>query len=113
MTGGTVVVLGETGRNFGAGMTGGSAYVLDEQGTFERRLNPALVTLSRVSDPGDAQALRDLVTAHREATGSAPAREILEDWARWLPRFWKVVPRAVPAAAAVSPGTGDRRRRRA
>src|SRR5437016_6847168 len=57
MTGGTVVVLGDTGRNFGAGRTGGSAFVLDEQGTFERRLNPALVTAGRLSDPGDAAPL--------------------------------------------------------
>ncbi|TMI83085.1 MAG: glutamate synthase large subunit, partial [Bacillati bacterium ANGP1] len=83
MTGGTVVVLGDTGRNFGAGMTGGSAFVLDEQGTFERRLNPALVTAGRVSDPGDAAHLRDLVMAHREATGSPRAAEILEEWGEW------------------------------
>src|SRR5437879_6836491 len=112
MTGGTVVVLGETGRNFGAGMTGGSAYVLDEQGTFERRLNPALVTAGRVSDPGDAAHLRDLVMAHREATGSPRAAEILAEWGEWFPRFWRVAPRAVPAAAAAPRGMDDRRRRR-
>ncbi|HYM90143.1 MAG TPA: glutamate synthase large subunit, partial [bacterium] len=70
MTGGIVVVLGETGRNFGAGMTGGAAYIADEQETLERRLNPALVTLGPVEDAGDAAQLRALVTAHWEATGS-------------------------------------------
>ena len=98
MTGGTVVVLGETGRNFGAGMTGGSAYVLDESDTFERRFNPALVALHRVSDPADAARLRSLVTAHWEATGSTRARDILADWEPWVARFWKVVSRPTPAS---------------
>ncbi|HYM70950.1 MAG TPA: glutamate synthase large subunit [bacterium] len=98
MTGGVVVVLGETGRNFGAGMTGGCAYVLDERGTLERRHNPGLVGLARVSDQDDVRTLRQWVEAHRHATGSERAREVLEAWDTWLPLFWKVAPRALPTA---------------
>ena len=98
MTGGVVVVLGETGRNFGAGMTGGVAYVLDEYEAFERRFNPALVTIHRVGDAAEAAELRRLVDAHHQATGSPRAQAILEDWDRWIARFWKVAPSAVPAA---------------
>jgi glutamate synthase (ferredoxin) len=101
MTGGTVVVLGETGRNFGAGMTGGVAFVLDDGETFPRRYNPALVGIARVTDPDDIRTLRELVTAHYEATGSEQARGILDDWDHRLQAFWKVSPRAVPAPAAV------------
>ncbi len=96
MTGGIVVVLGETGRNFGAGMTGGTAYVLDEQGALERRYNPALVGLAPVMDPEDIAQLRELIGAHCAATGSRRAREILHEWGRWLPLFRKVAPRALP-----------------
>jgi len=98
MTGGIVVVLGETGRNFGAGMTGGCAYVLDERGTLERRHNPSLVGLARVSDDEDVRALRRLIEAHRRATGSERAREVLDSWDSWLPLFWKVAPDALPTA---------------
>ena len=111
MTGGIVVVLGETGRNFGAGMTGGTAYVLDESEGLEHRFNPTLVALHRVDDPADAARLRALVTAHRETTGSTRAREILEDWDRWIPLFRKVVPRAAPATAS-TPAPKDRSERR-
>jgi len=111
MTGGTVVVLGETGRNFGAGMTGGTAYVLDESGGLEHRFNPTLVALHRVDDPADAARLRALVTAHRETTGSTRAREILEDWDRWIPLFRKVVPRAAPTSASTHAPKGRSERR--
>jgi glutamate synthase domain-containing protein 2/glutamate synthase domain-containing protein 1/glutamate synthase domain-containing protein 3 len=100
MTGGVVVVLGETGRNFGAGMTGGLAFVLDEPSVFETQYNPSMVGIERVTDPDDARLLRDLIAAHRDATGSERAREILEEWGKWLPLFWKVAPRAVPQRAA-------------
>jgi glutamate synthase (ferredoxin) len=102
MTGGTVIVLGETGRNFGAGMTGGTAYVLDDLGTFESRYNPSLVGIARVTDPEDVGALRELIAAHHAATGSERAREVLVEWERWLPVFWKVAPRGVPARTATS-----------
>ena len=110
MTGGTVVVLGETGRNFGAGMTGGAAYVLDQAETFERLFNPALVTLQRVTDPADSAALRDLIAAHAEGTGSTCAAELLQDWTLSVSRFWKVVPRAVPVSAGASHTSGIRRK---
>ncbi|HKV46104.1 MAG TPA: glutamate synthase large subunit, partial [bacterium] len=110
MTGGIVVVLGETGRNFGAGMTGGVAYVLDERQTFDRRVNPALVTIEPIADGADTAELHRLVTAHREATDSPRARAILEDWDSSVGRFWKVAPRAVPTAPQASPASPERHR---
>ena len=100
MTGGAVVVLGETGRNFGAGMTGGIAFVLDADGRFTRRYHPGLVTAQRVDDPADAARLRGLVLAHAEATGSARAWALLDEWRSWLPKFWRLVPKDTPAPAA-------------
>ncbi|HEV2424931.1 MAG TPA: glutamate synthase large subunit [Terriglobia bacterium] len=94
MTGGVVVVLGETGRNFGAGMTNGLAYVYDRANRFERRYNPELLALQRVSEPEDSYFLRQLVFFHLEETGSSTAREILDAWSGQLPYFWKVHPRS-------------------
>ncbi|HLW46721.1 MAG TPA: glutamate synthase large subunit [bacterium] len=99
MTGGTVVVLGETGRNFGAGMTGGIAFVLDADGRFTGRYHPGLVAARRVDDAEDAARLRALVRAHAESTGSGRAAALLEQWPRWLPKFWKLVPKDAPAGA--------------
>jgi glutamate synthase domain-containing protein 3 len=97
MTGGTVVVLGETGRNFGAGMTGGIAFVLDAHGRFVRRYHPGLVAAQRVDDAEDVSRLRALVRAHAEATGSGRAWALLDQWPVWLPKFWKLVPQDAPA----------------
>ena len=97
MTGGVVVILGETGRNFGAGMTNGVAFVLDSAGRFEQRYNPELVEIERVIEPGDSHLLRQLVMAHGEKTGSQTARDILENWSSCLLSFWKVQPRSKPA----------------
>ena len=92
MTRGTVVVLGPTGRNFAAGMTGGIAYVLDESGAFESvRCNRAGVDLERLR-PEDAAAVQDLIRRHAALTGSPRARAILDDWDSFLPRFTKVFP---------------------
>ncbi|HEX5412296.1 MAG TPA: glutamate synthase large subunit [Terriglobia bacterium] len=99
MTGGVVVILGETGRNFGAGMTNGLAFVFDSADRFEQRYNPELVKIERVIEPGDSHLLRELVMAHAEKTGSQPATDILENWAVSLLSFWKVQPRSVPASA--------------
>jgi glutamate synthase (NADPH/NADH) large chain len=121
MTGGVVVVLGDTGRNFAAGMSGGIAYVYDENAQFKRLCNMAGVELESVGmaelgladEPGrprqraasvedsgmgdplrfDAERLRILVERHLLFTGSARARELLEDWDGALSRFVKVMPR--------------------
>jgi glutamate synthase (NADPH/NADH) large chain len=120
MTGGIVVVLGETGRNFAAGMSGGIAYVLDEQGDFEQRCNLAQVELEPVAEEDDALEalghqggdleshgkvdvshdmtrfdairLKQLIEKHLAYTGSAVAKRILDSWGDYLPKFTKVMP---------------------
>ena len=92
MTAGMTVVLGETGRNFGAGMSNGVAYVLDEKGVFPRRYNPEMISIERLSDPEDIALLKSVIQRHWELTGSERARTILENWAHYEPLFWKVVP---------------------
>ncbi|NDA26162.1 MAG: glutamate synthase large subunit [Verrucomicrobia bacterium] len=92
MTRGTVVVLGPTGKNFGAGMSGGLAYVLDEDGRFEKRYNPGMVTLEKLSGAEDAKALQAIIYQHLEATESKKAKEILAKWDEYAPKFRKVVP---------------------
>ena len=94
MTGGLVVVLGPTGRNFAAGMSGGIAYVLDDQGDFEIRCNPDLVALDPVDDPDDVLTLRTMIERHIRATGSHHARRVLENWDALRPKFVKVFPHA-------------------
>jgi glutamate synthase (NADPH/NADH) large chain len=120
MTGGVVVVIGKTGRNFAAGMSGGIAYVLDEVGDFAERCNMAMVELEPVPEEDelmerlhhhggdmetkgridlmanmsgmDAERLHQLIANHHEYTGSTRAKEILDRWAEYLPRFVKVMP---------------------
>jgi len=119
MTGGVVAVIGPTGRNFAAGMSGGIAYVLDENGDFERRCNLAMVDLEPVPSENqvmerrahqggdleshglvnlsdmtrfDEERLHQLIENHLHYTGSARAREILDNWAAYLPKFVKVMP---------------------
>jgi glutamate synthase (ferredoxin) len=92
MTGGQVVVLGPTGRNFGAGMSGGLAWVLDEKGDFATRVNTELVGLGEVEDAGEAALLKELVRRHAVYTQSTVARRILSEWEAWLPRFVRVLP---------------------
>lgn len=79
MTGGTVVVLGDTGRNFGAGMSGGQAFVYDINETFERRYNPELIAVRRLHGNGDDLLLRQLIREHYEKTGSQRAGALLKD----------------------------------
>jgi glutamate synthase (ferredoxin) len=94
MTGGRVVVLGPTGRNFGAGMSGGVAYVLDEDGGFiAGRVNNQMVEVGGVDDPAEAEALRALIARHVEATGSTHAQRLLDEWPRTLARFARVIPK--------------------
>jgi glutamate synthase (ferredoxin) len=92
MTGGTVVVLGEVGRNFAAGMSGGLAFVLDERRDFEHRYNPQMVGVEPVVEEMDVLLLRSMIERHRELTGSRRAEEILCHWERYRPLFYKVVP---------------------
>ncbi|QBQ55514.1 glutamate synthase large subunit [Nitrosococcus wardiae] len=120
MTGGIVAVLGKTGRNFAAGMSGGIAYVLDESGDFEQRCNLAMVELEPIAEEDealehlehqggdlethgrvdishhisrfDAQRLRGLIEKHQQYTSSKRARQILENWSDYLPKFVKVMP---------------------
>src|SRR6185295_10892330 len=109
MTGGTVAVLGLTGRNFAAGMSGGIAYVLDEDGAFASRCNPSMVDLEPVLAEGEQEAkvarelwhlgqsdealLRSLIENHAKHTGSRRAQQILADWAGSRTRFVKVFPK--------------------
>jgi glutamate synthase (NADPH/NADH) large chain len=117
MTGGTVVVLGKAGRNFAAGMSGGIAYVLDEEGDFTQRCNLAMVELEPIPEEDHAAAqvagseleghgkvkidhvaghddtmLKSLIQRHLLYTGSERARRVLENWTAYLPKFVKVMP---------------------
>lgn len=93
MTGGRVAILGPTGFNFGAGMTGGFAYVLDETGNFDMRCNLSSIDLETIAEGSeDENELKGLIEEFYEATSSARAREILDDWENVLPKFVKVFP---------------------
>jgi glutamate synthase (NADPH) large chain len=92
MTGGVVVILGKTGRNFAAGMSGGDAYVLDEDGQFPAHCNLGMVELEPVVSPEDIQTLRSMVEAHFRYTQSVNAERVLESWETILPKFVKVMP---------------------
>jgi len=93
MTNGLVLVLGQTGRNFAAGMSGGIAYVFDEIGDFPtRRCNPASVDLEPLEQAEDVAVVRGLLLRHRDLTGSPRAAWILDNWAEAQPRFIKVFP---------------------
>jgi len=112
MTGGVVVILGETGRNFGAGMTGGLAYVYDPADALPGRYNPQLIALRRVGSAGQGvmlrsseASLRSLVRQHYQLTGSPRAKAILDDWNVELGNFWLVAPKdAVATIEAVNEG---------
>ncbi|HUK02714.1 MAG TPA: glutamate synthase large subunit, partial [Steroidobacteraceae bacterium] len=93
MTGGRVVVLGPAGRNFGAGMSGGIAYVLDEQGDFRDRVNPQMVTAERLEDPEEIAAVREMIERHGQYTGSERARQVLANWDASVKRFVRVLPK--------------------
>jgi len=93
MTGGAAVFLGAVGDNFAAGMTGGMAFVYDEDGRFVDRVNPGDVVWQRVQTKPWEQRLKDLVEAHVHETGSRFAAKLLADWDRELPRFWQIVPK--------------------
>jgi glutamate synthase (ferredoxin) len=91
MTGGVVVILGPTGRNFAAGMSGGIAYVLDERGDFDSRCNTELVALERLDD-SDAVLVKSMIKKHADCTGSLRATMMLANWQKFLNQFVKVMP---------------------
>ncbi|WP_339189718.1 glutamate synthase large subunit [Paenibacillus sp. FSL P2-0121] len=93
MTGGRVVVLGETGRNFAAGMSGGIAYAYDPDRTFIGRCNLEMVLLERVEESEEIEELRELIIRHTELTGSAAGARVLNQWADSLPNFVRVIPK--------------------
>lgn len=99
MTGGMVVILGETGPNFGAGMSAGVAYVLDLQGVFPRRCNTELVNLQRIDDPAELEALRTVIAWHRKKTRSWRAAQLLAEWSRMQRAFWRVAPATTAQSA--------------
>jgi glutamate synthase (NADPH/NADH) large chain/glutamate synthase (ferredoxin) len=92
MTGGVVVVLGRTGRNFAAGMSGGVAFVLDEHEKFQSRCNLGMVELEKVSTVEDKKLLHEMITSHFMYTGSRKAKQVLDSWEATLPKFVKVMP---------------------
>ncbi|XP_047063051.1 ferredoxin-dependent glutamate synthase, chloroplastic-like isoform X1 [Lolium rigidum] len=92
MTGGCVVVLGKVGRNVAAGMTGGLAYILDEDDTLVPKINKEIVKMQRVNAPAGQMQLKGLIEAYVEKTGSAKGAKILSEWEAYLPLFWQLVP---------------------
>ena len=92
MTGGRVVVIGPTGKNFAAGMSGGVAYVLDEHNTLYRNLNKDLVLMEPVENKNDVDELKAMLLKHAGLTGSLKAQAILDDYEGYLPKFKKIIP---------------------
>ena len=93
MTGGRVVVLGTTGRNFAAGMSGGIAYVIDWDGNFKRKCNLEMVDLEPTENPDEITEINNMIESHRKLTGSLLADRVLNDWERMLPKFVKIMPK--------------------
>jgi glutamate synthase (NADPH/NADH) large chain len=105
MTGGCIVVLGPTGLNFGAGMTGGFAFVLDEDGAFADRYNHELVDIHRIQPEHMAphrEYLRGLIQSYVHETRSAWGRRVLHHFDSLLPRFWLVKPKATEIATLIN-----------
>lgn len=92
MTGGRVVVLGKTGKNFAAGMSGGIAYVLDEHNGLYRNMNKAMVSVEEISNKYDEMELKQMIEEHVENTGSQKGKEVLANWKEYLPKFKKIIP---------------------
>jgi len=93
MTGGCVVVLGQTGRNFGAGMSGGVAYVLDEAGAFRSHCNPETVTIETLDDPQEIAEVKEMIQRHAKYTHSELGWRVLARWNELIPKFVKVMPK--------------------
>ncbi len=92
MTGGRVVVLGKTGKNFAAGMSGGIAYVLDEENDLYRKVNKQMVSIDKLMNKYDVLELKEMVKDHVAYTNSAKGKEILENFSEYLPKFKKIIP---------------------
>ena len=92
MTGGRVVVLGKTGKNFAAGMSGGIAYVLDEDTSLYKRMNKQLVSMESVTDKYDVLELKELITEHVAYTNSKKGKEVLDNFGEYLPKFKRIIP---------------------
>ena len=92
MTGGVAVILGDTGRNFGAGMSGGVAYVYDSKNSFKRKCNTSTFELEKLENENDLKELKQLIKNHKKFTGSAVATRILNDWNNSISKFVKVMP---------------------
>ena len=92
MTGGRAVIIGPVGKNFAAGMSGGIAYVLDEDNSLYRNLNKDLVLMEKVEHKNDREELRSILSKHAEYTGSSKAKKILEDFDAYIPKFKKIIP---------------------
>ena len=92
MTGGRVVVLGPTGKNFAAGMSGGIAYVLDLDSDLYKKVNKSMVKIERVSDKYDVQELKSMIKEHVAYTNSEIGKEILDHFKDYLPKFKKIIP---------------------
>ena len=113
MTGGRAVILGRTGRNFAAGMSGGIAYVFDEDGQFLQRCNQAMVDVSLLAAAKDEAEVLNLITKHRDATSSKKAAMLIADWEEAKKRIYKVMPKdyrrmlEAIAAAQASGLTGE------
>jgi len=94
MTRGTVVVLGRTGLNFGAGMSGGLAFIYDDAEKFAERYNPALISAERLTEAEEIESLKKLVALHATLTGSPHAKQLVDNWTTEVGKFWKIVPHA-------------------
>jgi glutamate synthase domain-containing protein 3 len=103
MTGGLAVILGPTGRNFGAGMTNGLAYVYDPEGEFDRRINGESILVERGLSIEDEARLRGVIERHVELTGSAHGQRLLDNWKSTVATTWKVIPRATLLLQATTP----------
>jgi glutamate synthase (ferredoxin) len=93
MTGGRVVVLGRTGRNFAAGMSGGMAYVIDETGNFPARCNQDMILLDKLEEPEEIEFIRQMVERHAIYTRSQRAATVLANWNRYVPQFVRIIPK--------------------
>ena len=108
MTGGKVVVLGNVGRNVGAGMTGGLGYFLDESGDFPSKVNAEIVKIQRICTKAGEAELKSMLEEHVERTGSVKATALLADWENTLGQFWQVVPPSENATPEASPAAEEK-----